>query len=394
MHRTHAPAIGFTRSLPWIFMITGLYFISFFARSILSPLLVPMEVAFGASHAESAGLMFFFSMGFGTALALAGILSSRIRHRTVLLMAMGILGASLLIMARAEGLFIARLAFFLLGAGSGLYMPSGMATLASVADDRYWGRAISIHELAPNIAFILAPMVVNGAHGIWQWREILTAMGLICFLGAALFFMFGRGGNDYGTPPDPQTLPKMLRDPAFWAIMLFIGLGVGLESGPYSLTPLFLVSEKGMSATQANHLLSSSRLISPIMVILGGILADRVRISWILIVTILGSAVSLMGMGLLQGRGLGIAIMVQAAMPAVMFPAIFKSVTEIFGMQEQSLVLSLTMPVAIFVSLGVVPTLLGWCGDHGHFDYGFVAVGFLTIICLVALPFLKKRTSR
>ena len=126
------------------------------------------------------------------------------------------------------------------------------------------------------------------------------------------------------------------------------------------------------------------------MALMGGWLADRVRIPWILIATIAGSAVSLVGMGFLEGTALGASIMVQASMPALMFPAIFKSVTEVFGVKEQSLVLSLTMPVAIFVALGIVPTILGWCGDQGHFDYGFASVGVMTLVTLAALPFLKQ----
>ncbi|SCY39756.1 MFS transporter [Desulfoluna spongiiphila] len=393
MPRSHTSAVGFRSTLPWIFIITAMYFLSFFARSILSPLLVPMESAFATSHAETAGLMLFLSLGFGSALALAGIVSSRIRHRNVLVMAIVTLGVSLLLLAKAPGLMTARLAFFIFGVGSGLYLPSGMATLASVADGRFWGRAIAIHELAPNIAFIIAPVAVEAALGVVDWRGILMAMGLACFLGSALFLKFGRGGDEYGTAPDTETLPLMIKRPAFWAIMVLIGLGVGLESGPYSLTPLFLVSEKGMTPSAANHLLSSSRLITPFMALAGGWLADRVRIPWILIGTITGSAASLTGMGFLDGTGLSVAIMVQASMPALMFPAVFKSVTEVFGVKEQSLVLSLTMPVAVFVALGVIPTLLGWCGDRGHFGYGFAAVGAMTLFALGALPFLKKQAS-
>jgi len=334
--------------------------------------------------------MLFLSIGFGSALAVAGIVSSKIRHRIVLTMAIATLGISLLLLACAQGLLMARFAFFIFGIGSGLYLPSGMATLASVADNRYWGRAIAIHELAPNIAFILAPVAVEAALSVVDWRGILIAMGLACFLGSALFLKFGRGGDEVGTAPDTETVSLMIRRPAFWAIMVLIGLGVGLESGPYSLTPLFLVSEKGMSPSEANHLLSTSRLITPLMALMGGWLADRVRIPRILIATIVGSALSLTGMGFLEESSLSASIMMQASMPALMFPAIFKSVTEVFGLKEQSLVLSLTMPVAIFVALGIVPTVLGWCGDRGHFDYGFAAVGFMTLFTLAALPFLKK----
>ncbi|WP_300673499.1 MFS transporter [Desulfoluna sp.] len=389
MPRTQVASIGFTSALPWIIVITCLYFLSFFARSILSPLLVPMEIDFSASHGQAAGLMFFLSIGFGVALALAGVVSSRIRHRWVLSMAMGIIGGSLLMLSRAPGIDQARVAFFLFGIGSGLYLPSGMATLASVVDDRFWGRAIAIHELAPNLAFILAPLVVEVTLGSMDWRGCLKSMCIVCCLGGVLFLKFTRGGNEYGTPPNTKTVPLIIRRPAFWAIMVLLGLAVGLEAGPYSIMPLFLVSEKGMSPFAANHMLSTTRLITPLMALTGGWLADRMRISTILAVTLFGSALSLAGMGLLTGTGLSGAIMLQACMPALMFPAVFKSVTEIFGVREQSLVLSLSMPIAYVFAIGLVPTFLGLCGDQGHFDHGFIAVGLLTLMSIAVLPLLK-----
>lgn len=390
MHRSQTADVGFASVLPWVVVITSLYFLSFFARSILSPLLVPMEGAFAASHGQAAGLMLFLSVGFGVALALAGVVSSRIRHRRVLSMAMGIIGISLLMLSRAPGITQARLAFFLFGVGSGLYLPSGMATLASVVDDRFWGRAIAIHELAPNLAFILAPLAVEAALASVDWRDCLKAVGLVCCLGAASFLKFSRGGDEYGTPPNTETVPLIIRRPAFWAVMVLIGLAVGLEAGPYSIMPLFLVSEKGMSPFAANHMLATTRLITPLMALTGGWLADRVRLSWILSATLFGSALSLVGMGLLKGTGLSGAIMLQACMPALMFPAVFKSVTEIFGVREQSLVLSLSMPIAYVFAIGLVPTFLGLCGDRGHFDHGFMAVGLMTLGALAVLPLLKQ----
>ena len=378
------------RSLSPILLVTGMYFLVFFSRSVLSPLLVPMEKAFSASHAESAGLMLFFSAGFGLALALSGWVSSRFVHKKVLVLGLVLLGLSLLVLSMACKIAQARLAFCVLGIGSGLYLPSGMATLASVTPEAFWGRAIAIHELAPNLAFLVAPVLIDFGLSFLDWREVCVATAGLCILGALIFRILGKGGEEKGVAPNFETVPKVIRNPAFWAVMVLMGLGVGLESGPYSITPLYLVSERGFTPTAANRLLSTARLATPLMALVGGWLADRFSIRRVLAVTITGSAVALVGMGFCSGLVLGASIALQAAMPALMFPVIFKAVTESFGVESQSLVLSLSMPVAILVALGGVPTLLGLAGDQGHFGYGFAGIGILTASTLFVLPMLEK----
>lgn len=383
-------SITFRSALPGISIITGMYFLNFLARGMLAPLLVPMEEAFGASHGQIAGLMLFLSGGFGTSLVLSGFVASRIRHRTVIALAIFVAGISLFITSMASSIAGARLGFALFGMGTGLYLPSGMAALASVSHSRFWGRTVAIHELAPNVAFILAPLFAGAALTVTDWRGALQFIGVASVISAALFVRYGRGGHDFGQPPGAGTIPKLLRRKATWAFMVLLGVGVGLESGPYSITPLFLVAERGMAPSAANSLLATSRLITPVAALAGGWLADRLGVMPILTGTIAISAASLVGMGFAEGTPLAFAIMLQASMPAIMFPVIFKALVAIFGEKDQSLVLSLTMPVVTFAAIGGIPAALGWCGDLGSFGLGFAGLGALTAASLLVLPMLRE----
>ena len=74
-----------------------------------------------------------------------------------------------------------RLGLFMVGMATGLYLPSAIATLTSLVPSRHWGKALAIHELAPNLSFVAAP-VVSEALMVWvSWREVLMLLG-VCSL--------------------------------------------------------------------------------------------------------------------------------------------------------------------------------------------------------------------
>ena len=48
-----------------------------------------------------------------------------------------------------------------MGMAAGPYMPSGLTTLTTLFKHRPWGKALVIHELAPNLSFVLVPLVTE-----------------------------------------------------------------------------------------------------------------------------------------------------------------------------------------------------------------------------------------
>jgi NNP family nitrate/nitrite transporter-like MFS transporter len=65
-----------------------------------------------------------------------------------------------------------------LGAGAGLYLPSGIATLTGLVAPRHWGKAIAIHELAPNLDFVTAPLLSEALLNWTSWRGVLILFGI------------------------------------------------------------------------------------------------------------------------------------------------------------------------------------------------------------------------
>jgi NNP family nitrate/nitrite transporter-like MFS transporter len=59
----------------------------------------------------------------------------------------------MLTIAAATTLWLIQCGLVVLGFAAGFYLPSAIATITSLVDKRHWGKAIAIHELAPNLAF-------------------------------------------------------------------------------------------------------------------------------------------------------------------------------------------------------------------------------------------------
>ena len=80
-----------------------------------------------------------------------------------------------------------------LGMAAGLYLPSGIATLTTLVDMRHWGKAIAIHELAPNLSFVTAPLVAEAILAWFSWRLAFALLGIAALGLAAVFYRYGKG---------------------------------------------------------------------------------------------------------------------------------------------------------------------------------------------------------
>ena len=58
-------------------------------------------------------------------------------------------------------------------------MPSAIATITSLVDKRHWGKAIAVHELAPNLAFFISPFIAELFLSWSSWRAALGILGAL-----------------------------------------------------------------------------------------------------------------------------------------------------------------------------------------------------------------------
>jgi NNP family nitrate/nitrite transporter-like MFS transporter len=358
-----------------LLFLVGIFFLNFISRIVLSPLLPSVEKDLKIGHEEAGSFFFIISFGYCIMLLGSSFVSSRLSHRKTIILSTVALGGALLFVGLSHQLWTVRLGLFTLGMAAGLYLPSGIATLTNLVNPRNWGKAISIHELAPNSSFVVAPLIAEMLLRWFSWQGIFILFGIFAILTGILFSIFGRGGKFCGEPLNISTLRIILKEPSFWVMVALFSLGIGGTFGMFAMFPLYLVSERGMDQAWANTLVGLSR-ISPVgVVILSGWVTDRLGPKRALKVIFLANGIAVMLLGVTSGSWMVLLIFLQPMLASSFFPPGFAALSRIGGAQFKSVAVSLTMPVSFLLGGGAIPALIGVIGQARSFSTGFIILG-------------------
>lgn len=383
--------LPFQQAWKWAAFVALLFFLNYAARTTLSPLMVYLERDLGVGHAQSTSLLFLQGLGFAVSQAMAGFLVGYLPPRRVAGTCLAASGVCLLCMPLAHTLDAARVLFLLFGLTAGFYFPAGMATLGSLVRPKDWGKAVGIHELAPNLNFIIVPLVALAALQFTDWRGVFALVGGAMLLTGLIFLRFGLGGESPTARPSFTGSAALLRTPATWIISLLLAVSMSGEFAVFSVLQLYLVNEVGFSAHQANLILSLSRLATPLAVLGGGWAADALRPLAVLRLCLLAHA---LGLGLMAARHEALILTgacLQALSIAFCFPSLFKAISGCFALDKQPVLFSLTMPAAALISAGIMPWFFGLCGEYAGFGLGFAVLGGLSALSVLTLPLLRPR---
>jgi NNP family nitrate/nitrite transporter-like MFS transporter len=361
---------------PQLALLALVFFFVFTARIVFSPLLPAIESDLGLSHALAASFFLFISIGYGPATLLSGLVSARIGHRATILASILATGAALLLISRSPSLGAIRGGLVLLGAVSGLYLPSAIPTATSLATRGGEGRALAVHELAPNLAFILIPLAAALLARL-PWRSFLLGLGLASLGAGAAFLAFGRSGRSRGEPPSLANVGLILSRPSYWIFAALFTLGVCSGAGVFSVLPTYLVAERGLGPATVNSLVGLSRISCLGAVFAAGWLADRFGARAVLAATLLAVGAATSALGFARGGLLTAAVFIQPVLSACFFPVGFVAMARITPRRIYNVTVSLVLPVSYALGGGVVPSLLGVLGDRGAFALGLVLLGAL-----------------
>jgi len=302
----------------------------------------------------------------------------------VLLAVLGLIAVSL-----SSSLWQMRAAMILIGVGAGLYFPSGIPTLTSLVEDESEGKALALHEIGPNLGFVLAPIGAVFALRHLSWQSVLLVLACIGTAAGTLFLIFARGGRFRGSPPRLANARLILKKSSFWIMAALFALGAGAAVGVFSMTPTYLVAERGINSELVNTLVGLSRLSSLGIIFVAGYLVDRFGARRVITVVMFSAGLATAAMSLAYRPLLITAVFLQPILTACFFPAGFTVISRIAPREMHNLTISFMSPIGYAVGSGAVPLFLGFLGDRLSFAFGFLLYGVLLIVGAM-LPFLLK----
>jgi MFS transporter, NNP family, nitrate/nitrite transporter len=376
-----------------VLLLTGTVYLNFLGRLVFSPLLVSIEAEFNVGHAVTASFFLIMSVGFSITMLLSGFIARAISHRATIQLASVAVIVSTLAIAMSPSLILVQIGLFILGAGAGLYAPSGIATLTEMVEPTDWGKAIAFHDLGPNLAFISAPFLTNLLLPATSWRGVVASIGVAAAAMLLLFSLASDAGRFRGEPPRFSTVAELVRQPRFWAVGTFFMLAASATLGVFSILPTYLTVERDFDSATVNTLVGLSRVSGVAMVFVSGILRDRLG-ERVLIGTVVGAAgVLTILFGLLHGAPLVAVVFLQPAVVAAFFPAALSALSRIGSPTSRNVVVSLMIPAANTVGAGVFPAGMGLLGDHGLFYLGFLVLGGIMLASLVLVRYLDPKMT-
>ncbi|MHC4459548.1 MAG: MFS transporter, partial [Planctomycetota bacterium] len=261
---------SFSAQLKPLLVLTSIFGVNFAARIIYAPLMPEIEKDLNISHAEAGSLFLLISIGYFISLTGSGWLAARLTHRKTITLSSMALGLALIGTAFSNSLWTIRLSLLILGMAAGLYLPSGIATLMEIINARHWGKAIAVHELAPNLAFVASPLLSELVLVWFSWQTAVVWFGIAALLMGVVFARFGNGGDFPGVAPSFESFKPFFREPAFWLMLFLFGLGICGTLGTYTMLPLYLVNDHGIERNFANSLVALSRISGLGMAFVGG----------------------------------------------------------------------------------------------------------------------------
>jgi len=362
-----------------LFLITSIFLLNFTSRIVLSPLLPTIESNLGLNHGDAGSLFLFLSLGYFISLLGSGHISSRISHKKTIAISAIAVGIALSAVSLSKSLFALRCCVFLLGVSAGVYLPSGITTVTSLVNSKDWGKAVAIHELAPNLSFILTPLLVAILLHCFFWRHILFLIGTGSVIVGIAFARFGKGGHFSGQAPNFSAIKTIIKIPNFWILIFLFSLAITSTLGIYNMLPLYLVAEHGVNHEWANTLVGISRISTLGMAFLSGWATDRLGPKTIMLCVFFVTGILTFLLGIVSTYWVLIVVFLQPVLAVCFYPAGFSALSSISTPENRNVAISLTIPIAFVLGGGAVPAFIGILADLGYFSCGISLSGLLIV---------------
>ena len=372
-----------------LFIFWCLWFLNFSTRAVFSPFLPLIEDSLSISHGAAGGLFTSLSIGYGLNLLIVGRFASIWGYKRTVVF--GFMGTGLVLFGFqwAESYIAFHILFFLLGFVTGSYLPSILPIITETYDYRHWGKTIGFHDSAASFSIFSIPLLVAFGLHYLSWRNILLFFGIVSLLLPIYFWKISV------EPKKELSVQKgkvflLFRRKTVWIIGFLWIFAAGSCLGLYSILPLFLVKERGIDFHFANNLFGISRVGGVFISILIGFLIDRYGYRKMLVLGIITTGLSTIGLSLASTLPMIVtALILQATLSLAFFPIGLSTISKLTPLSERAMATGVIVSIGMIFGVGFVPFLLGVIADHLNFEVGILGLGILTSFSSLMVRFLR-----
>ena len=270
-------------------IVSSAHFTSHFYLLLLPPLFPLLREVYGVGYTELGFAISVFSIVTACTQVPVGFAVDRFGARRLLAAGLLLEGAAFVLIGLAPfyGMLVALMA--VAGLANSVYHPADYSLLNASVNPRRMGRAFSFHTSAGMLGNAVAPVTMVFLMAFMDWRTALTLCGILG-IGVALLVTFngrvlkerpGRGdgaaAGGAGAAASGATGVRLLMSaPILLGTLFFFGMsvaGYGIQS--FSVSALHILHDAPVLV--ATTVLSAYLFASPVGVLAGGRVADRIR---------------------------------------------------------------------------------------------------------------------
>ena len=284
-----AGAAGRRGSARAVAVVSSAHFTSHFYLLLLPPLFPLLRDVYGVGYTELGFALSVFSIVTGCTQVPVGFAVDRFGARRILAAGLLLEGIAFVLIGLAPlyGALVALMA--LAGLANAVYHPADYSLLNASVNPRRMGRAFSFHTSAGMLGNAVAPVTMVFLMTFMDWRAALTLCGgvgiavglMVIFNGRVLKERPGAGDGAgaaaAGAPAAGATGIRLLMTaPILLGTLFFFGMsvsGYGIQS--FSVSALHILHEAPIA--EATTVLTAYLFASPVGVLAGGWVADRIR---------------------------------------------------------------------------------------------------------------------
>lgn len=265
------------------FKVTGLvsfgHLLSHLYMLALPPLFPYLRQDLGVGYVELGLTITAYAITTGLLQTPMGFLVNKIGGRWVLLFGLGVNALAILLAGLSTQYWQLILLMFLGGVGSSVFHPADYSILNARVGGARLGRALSVHSLAGNLGFLVAPPIMVALAAFTDWR---TALLLVGGFGLAFAVVMLVLSGDFTSVEKAEKRPgdswgRLLTSPRILMLFLFYVCSSGANSGMVHFSVVAFKDIYDLPVGVTALALTAYQGLALLAVLPGGWMADKIE---------------------------------------------------------------------------------------------------------------------